>query len=299
MFSDYRGLDDDSRGGKRRCSVALSLIFVFVGVCTVYASMNSTHASENSVGQDLESAPASLSGFLNNYDLPKDEDEVEQSKVGQRSSYSRSQRESSSNRQDPSAKKISDTLKGLQVLNQQSEDSAAKMTEALNEALKAHAISQQHCTEEVQKAKEQFKEQLKQEEEKEYQQQKVLTKEVDSAKEEVDELNTMLAALDKELEDKNSKYTKLLKFYQSIYNTAIDNSEKAQKAVDDGVKAMNALDLHYKSLPHKRRRRSRSRSSYSRSSRSSYSRSSGSSKPVTSSSRRGGIIFNQNTGPLV
>jgi len=295
MFFDYRGLDDDSRGGKRRCSVALSLIFVFVGVCTVYASMNSTHASEKSVGQDLESSPASLSGFLNNYDLPKDEDEVEQSN----NQTIIIERESSSSRQDPSAKKISDTLKGLQVLNQQSEDSAAKMTEALNEALKAHAISQQHCTEEVQKAKEQFKEELKQEEEKEYQLQKVLTKEVDSAKEEVDELNSMLAALDKELEDKNSKYTKLLKFYQSIYNTAIDNSEKAQKAVDDGVKAMNALDLHYKSLPHKRRRRSRSRSSYSRSSSSSYSRSSGSSKPVTSSSRRGGIIFNQNTGPLV
>jgi len=241
MFSDYRGLDDDSRGGKRRCSVALSLIFVFVGVCTVYASMNSTHASENSVGQDLESAPASLSGFLNNYDLPKDEDEVEQSKVGQRSSYSRSQRESSSNRQDPSAKKISDTLKGLQVLNQQSEDSAAKMTEALNEALKAHAISQQHCTEEVQKAKEQFKEQLKQEEEKEYQQQKVLTKEVDSAKEEIEGLKKEIKVKKKDILKADARMRDLKNKYRAL-SSSMANQIRSQARLKISDK-MNEEDV--------------------------------------------------------
>jgi len=237
MFSDYRGLDDDSRGGKRRCSVALSLIFVFVGVCTVYASMNSTHASEKSIGQDLESAPASLSGFLNNYDLPKDEDEVEQSN----NQTIIIERESSSNRQDPSAKKISDTLKGLQVLNQQSEDSAAKMTEALNEALKAHAISQQHCTEEVQKAKEQFKEELKQEEEKEYQQQKVLTKEVDSAKEEIEGLKKEIKVKKKDILKADARMRDLKNKYRAL-SSSMANQIRSQARLKINDK-MNEEDV--------------------------------------------------------
>jgi len=237
MFFDYRGLDDDSRGGKRRCSVALSLIFVFVGVCTVYASMNSTHASEKSVGQDLESSPASLSGFLNNYDLPKDEDEVEQSN----NQTIIIERESSSSRQDPSAKKISDTLKGLQVLNQQSEDSAAKMTEALNEALKAHAISQQHCTEEVQKAKEQFKEELKQEEEKEYQLQKVLTKEVDSAKEEIEGLKKEIKVKKKDILKADARMRDLKNKYRAL-SSSMANQIRSQARLKINDK-MNEEDV--------------------------------------------------------